>query len=73
MNHKRELTSPIPCKVVYLKVAQGDSVKVGDVLVVVEAMKMENSLKAWKDGVITQINYQVGEAVKANTAILMLE
>lgn len=73
MNHKRELTSPIPCKVVYLKMAQGDSVKVGDVLVVVEAMKMENSLKAWKDGVITQINYQVGDAVKANTAILTLE
>lgn len=69
---KCELTSEIPCKIVAVKVSDGQQVAAGDTLVVVEAMKMENSLKAWKSGVVEELAYKVGDAIKADAVILKL-
>ena len=48
------LKSPMPGSILDIKVTQGARVKKGDVLFILEAMKMENEITATKDGVVTQ-------------------
>ena len=64
------LISPMPGLLVRLNVAEGDEVKAGQELAVVEAMKMENSLHAVQDGVVSQINTSPGDSLAADQAIL---
>jgi acetyl-CoA/propionyl-CoA carboxylase biotin carboxyl carrier protein len=54
-------------------VAVGDTVAKGDLVVVLEAMKMEQPLNAHKDGVIKSISANVGETVPAGTVLLEFE
>ena len=63
--------SPMPGKVIKINVKQGSKVKAGDVLIVVEAMKMENNLKASKDAVIESINTKVGEMVEVTKPLIV--
>lgn len=65
-----ELKSSIPCRIVEILVRSGDKIKKGDSLIIVEAMKMQNTLKSWKDGVVSGINVTIGEAVKTDKIIL---
>jgi acetyl-CoA/propionyl-CoA carboxylase biotin carboxyl carrier protein len=58
---------------VKVAVAVGDSVAKGDLVVVLEAMKMEQPLNAHKDGVIKSISAAVGETVPAGTVLLEFE
>ena len=67
------IESPMPGKVIKLLVDEGASVKRGDGVVVVEAMKMENELKAPADGVVSMIYVNEGEAVEAGQALLVVE
>jgi biotin carboxyl carrier protein len=65
-----ELKSPMPGLVLKLRVNEGDSVKKGDPLLVLEAMKMENVIKAADDAVVSKIVVSPGQAVEKN-ALLM--
>ncbi|HBS86083.1 MAG TPA: oxaloacetate decarboxylase [Bacteroidales bacterium] len=67
------IKSPMPGKVFKLNVKEGDKVKKGDTLVVVEAMKMENSLNAAKDGVVKKVNAKLGAMVEISTVLVELE
>ncbi len=59
-----EFKSPISGKVVKVNVDEGDEVKTGDVLMVIEAMKMEYLIKAPWDGEITKVNFTEGAQVE---------
>ncbi len=67
------VTAPMPGKVVEIKVACGDSVRVGDGVIVIEAMKMQNELKAAKDGVVTAVNVSAGDAVVPGGALVVID
>jgi propionyl-CoA carboxylase alpha chain len=58
---------------VKLHVAEGDAVQPGQPLATVEAMKMENILRAEKEGVIAKINAAEGESLAVDAVILELE
>ena len=69
----KKIVAPMPGLVVRLNVSVGDSVIVGQGLVVVEAMKMENELKAPADGVVASIAVQPGQTVDKGAVLLVLE
>ena len=66
------VTAPMPGTILDIKVSVGQSVKKGDVLCVLEAMKMENDIPAPQDGVIASINVQKGASVAAGDVIVSL-
>ncbi|MDR1203033.1 MAG: biotin/lipoyl-binding protein [Tannerellaceae bacterium] len=55
--------APLPGVILDIKVNEGDTVKAGQIVLILEAMKMENNIEADKDGVIEKINYNKGDAV----------
>lgn len=59
----KAIKSPLPGSIVKIEVNEGDSVKEGDVLLVMESMKMENNVLAEFAGTISKINVKVGQAV----------
>ncbi len=65
------LRSPIPGRVLSLKVKEGDLVKKGDVLVVVESMKIEHSLTASQAGAVKSLLVKEGWFVKSNEKLLL--
>ena len=66
----RFLLSPMPGLLASLAVEEGQAVKVGEVLAVIEAMKMENVLRAERDGVISEIKARPGENLMVDQPIL---
>ena len=68
-----EIVSPMPGKVIKINVKKGKEVKKGDVLLVVEAMKMENSITAPKDGKVEKINVKAGEMVDGSKLLVTIE
>ena len=66
------VTSPMPGTILDVKVSAGQSVKKGDVICVLEAMKMENDIPAPCDGVIASVNVQKGATVAAGDVIASL-
>jgi biotin carboxyl carrier protein len=67
------LTSPMPGLVIDIPVNEGDQVSKGDVLVILESMKMQNELTAPRDGVVTQIQAGVNDNVERQESLLVLE
>ena len=67
------VTAPMPGTILDVKVSVGQSVKKGDVICVLEAMKMENDIPAPCDGVIASINVQKGASVAANDVLASLK
>ena len=67
-----KVTAPMPGTILEVKVSAGQTVKKGDVICVLEAMKMENDIPAPCDGVIASINVQKGASVAANDVIATL-
>jgi len=63
---------PMPGTVLDLKVAVGDSVKSGDVLLILEAMKMENEITAMGDGKVVSVNVTKGASVNAGDVLVVL-
>src|SRR3546814_5823273 len=63
----------MPGRIVLVSVAGGDSVAQGQELLVMEAMKMELSLKAPRDGVVAQVRTAEGEFVDADASLVTLE
>jgi len=68
-----KLKPPMPGKIVGVKVAPGDQVKKGQVLVVLEAMKMQNELPAPRDGVVKDVLVTVGKTVEGKDVLVVLE
>ena len=66
------LVSPMQGTIIKIEAGEGQRVSVGDVVVVLEAMKMEQPLTAHKDGTVTGLSVEVGQAVSAGTAICEL-
>ena len=63
------LSSPMQGTVVKIAVNEGDLVEVGDLVIVLEAMKMEQPLMAHKAGVIANLNAVIGNTVSSGTAL----
>lgn len=70
---KEKIIAPIPGVILSLHVNVGDTIKAGDVLLVLEAMKMENSITAEKSGKISAINVKVGQQVLQSDVMIELE
>ena len=70
---KSGVKSPLPGVIRDIKVNVGDSVKKGQLIVILEAMKMENSINADKDGKITAINVNKGDSVLEGTDLVIIE
>jgi propionyl-CoA carboxylase alpha chain len=68
-----EIKAPIAGKVVQINVVEGDTVKLGAELIVIEAMKMENIISATKNAVIKKISIAVGENVETNQVLIEVE
>ena len=66
------VTAPLPGNVLSVKVNVGDSVKAGQLLVLIEAMKMENEVFAPADGVVKQIIAQKGAMVATGDTLLVI-
>jgi biotin carboxyl carrier protein len=67
------MLAPMPGKVVRILVHKGDAVRARQPLVVVEAMKMENELRAGRDGHVTAIHVQEGASVEAGALVVVIE
>ena len=65
------LIAPMPGKVIDVKVKKGKKVKAGDTLVILEAMKMEHSIKASEDGIVSELLISLNDQVE-NGALLMI-
>lgn len=64
--------SPMPGNILKINVAQGQSVKEGDTLIVLEAMKMENDVVAPRDGTVAQIVVTKGAVVETGSPLVIL-
>ena len=67
-----KVTSPMPGTVLAVKVAVGQSVKKGETVVLLEAMKMENEIPAPRDGVVASISVNKGSSVQAGDLLISL-
>ena len=68
-----EIVSPMPGKIVRVLVQPGSQVKAGDGVIVVEAMKMQNEMKAPKAGTVVSIETQEGATVNAGDVLAVIE
>ncbi|MBR3806742.1 MAG: biotin/lipoyl-binding protein [Clostridia bacterium] len=67
-----KVTAPMPGTILDVKVSVGQAVKKGDVICVLEAMKMENDIPAPCDGTVASVNVQKGASVSANDVLVTL-
>lgn len=70
---KSGVKSPLPGVILDIKVNVGDTVKKGQLIIILEAMKMENSINADRDGKITAINVSKGDSVLEGTDLVIIE
>ena len=66
------VSAPMPGNILKVNVKAGDAVKSGTVLVVLEAMKMENEIMAPKDGTVTQVLVSKGSTVDTGAALVVI-
>ncbi len=66
------VTSPMPGKILAIKTSVGTSVKKGEVLMILEAMKMENEIVAPQDGTVASIDISEGASVEAGAVLASL-
>lgn len=73
VNTNNAVKAPLPGTIVEVKVAVGDEVQAGDIVVVLEAMKMANNLEAEKSGKVTAVLVQEGQSVMEDDALVVIE
>jgi biotin carboxyl carrier protein len=69
----QRLAAPMPGKIVRVPVAVGDSVRARQAVMVVEAMKMENELRAGRDGTVAEIHVREGMSVEAGALLIVIQ
>jgi len=69
---EHSIDAPMPGKVIKLVAAEGAAVKAGDVLLILEAMKMQNEITADADGTVKKFNVAAGQSVKAHESLVIL-
>ena len=67
-----KVVAPMSGKILGVKVSVGQAVKKGEVVAVLEAMKMENDIVALEDGTIASINVNVGDSVETNQTLVTI-
>jgi len=67
------VTAPMAGRIISVKVKKGDSVKVGDVVCTLEAMKMENEVAAPRSGIILEVAVREGVAVNADDILVVIK
>ena len=67
-----KVNAPMPGTILDVKVAQGQAVKKGDVLLILEAMKMENEILAPQDGTVSQVAVSKGASVNSGDPLVVL-
>ncbi|RUM57125.1 MAG: oxaloacetate decarboxylase subunit alpha [Persephonella sp.] len=67
-----DVSSPMPGKVVSIKVSRGEKVKKGDVLLIVEAMKMENEIHSPVDGIVEEVYVREGDQVNPDECLIKI-
>lgn len=72
-NKVNDVKAPMPGLILNVKVAEGDEVKKGDILMILEAMKMENALKSPADGKVKAIKVKQGQNVEKNQLLIVFE
>ena len=68
-----KITSPMSGKVISIPVSEGQSIKAGDVLIIIEAMKMQNNYKASSDGKVKNILVKEGDTINGNQILITLD
>ena len=66
------IKAPMPGLIAALPVSEGQAVKAGDTVVILESMKMHNELKAPRDGVVQRISVEVGHSVEQNKLLVTI-
>ena len=66
------INAPMPGKIVFLKVSKGQQVNVGDVVLVLEAMKMEQDIKTNFSGTVKEVLINAGDTVKKEQALIVI-
>jgi len=69
---EHSIDAPMPGKVIKLVAAEGQAVKAGEVLLILEAMKMQNEITADADGTVKKFNVAAGQSVKAHESLAIL-
>jgi biotin carboxyl carrier protein len=73
ISNKGVLKAPMPGLVIKVNVGEGDEVKSGDILIVLEAMKMENNIKSVHSGTVKEIRFKQGDSVEKDDVIMTIE
>ena len=66
------ITSPLPGAVLDVLIKEGDSVNVGQKLIILEAMKMENNINSDKDGIVTSVKVKKGDTVMEGDILIII-
>ena len=66
------ISANIPGKIVTIEVKKGDTVTEGQVILILEAMKMQNEIQAEVSGIVTEINCKEGESIEANVPLVVI-
>lgn len=69
---EHSIDSPMPGKVIKLVANEGQAVKAGDVILILEAMKMQNEITADSDGTLKKFNVAAGQSVKAHESLAII-
>ena len=69
---EHSIDAPMPGKIVKLVAEEGQAVKAGDVLLILEAMKMQNEITADADGTVKTFNVSAGQSVKVHDSLVIL-
>jgi biotin carboxyl carrier protein len=70
---RQTVAAPMPGKVIRVLVSAGDAVEAGQGLIVVEAMKMQNEMKAARPGKVIEVRAEAGQTVSAGDTLVVLE
>lgn len=70
---KGAIYPPMPGKIISVKVKNGDKVKKGEILLILEAMKMQNEIRAISDGIVKEVKVKEGDSVSANDILVLVQ